>query len=96
MDKIFLGSAKQREGKFGLFFSLSFSKKDYEEMGKHFNDRGYVNLVMNERKEVGQFGDTHSVSIDNWKPEPKEGGSNIARARSKYPQSNINPEDIPF
>lgn len=96
MDKIFIGTVKTREGKFGAFQSISFSKKDYEEMAKHFNDRGYINLVMNARKEVGQYGETHSVSIDNWKPEPREGGQNIARARGKYPQSNISPEDVPF
>lgn len=35
------------------------------------NEKGYFNLEINERKEVGQYGDTHSMKVDEWKPSPQ-------------------------
>jgi hypothetical protein len=37
----------------------------------HANEKGYVNLGVSRRKEVGKYGDTHCVWLDTWKPEPK-------------------------
>ena len=33
----------------------------------HTNERGYLNLNISKRNEVGQYGDTHSISLDTWK-----------------------------
>ena len=41
---------------------------------QHQNARGYLNLSISERKSVGQYGDTHSVSLDTWEPTRREGG----------------------
>lgn len=38
---------------------------------KHANQGGYVNLVIQERKRPGQYGDTHSVSLDTYTPKPR-------------------------
>lgn len=97
-DKIYVGGAKEMNGTNGIFHKVSFSAKDLATMLENVNEKGYVNLVMNQRKEVSQYGQTHSLSIDTWVPkkegyEPKPG---IARARGSYPKSEINPEDIPF
>lgn len=32
----------------------------------HKNERGYLNLVITERRETGQYGDTHSVYLDTY------------------------------
>jgi len=32
----------------------------------HTNDRGYVNLTVQKRREPGQYGDTHMVTLDTW------------------------------
>ena len=37
-------------------------------IAEHTNERGYLNLTVQERREVGQYGDTHSVSLDPWDP----------------------------
>ena len=89
-DKVFVGSAKKRTGTYGEFFSVSFSKKDYETMAEHLNEKGYVNLVMNERKEVGKYGDTHSLSIDTFVPK----SSVVSELRKK--SDTIDVSDIPF
>lgn len=49
------------------------------------NDKGYINLVVGKRREIGQYGDTHSVTLDTWKPkESRNGGA---------PPSNQPPKD---
>lgn len=37
----------------------------------HANERGYVNLVISQRRDVGQYGDTHTVALDTYTPKPK-------------------------
>lgn len=36
------------------------------------NEKGYINLVIGKKKEPDQYGNTHNVWIDDWKPQPKE------------------------
>ena len=52
MDKIYVGNGKQFETKFGSMLKLSFSKKDLETMLENVNEKGYINLNVNERREV--------------------------------------------
>lgn len=35
---------------------------------KHANERGYLNLTIGSRREVGQYGDTHTVTLDTFTP----------------------------
>lgn len=35
---------------------------------KHANERGYLNLTIGSRREVGQYGDTHTVTLDAFTP----------------------------
>lgn len=37
---------------------------------QHANEKGYITLCVTARKEVGQYGDTHCVWLDTWKPDP--------------------------
>ena len=61
------------------------------------NDKGYVNLGISARKEVGKYGDTHCVWLDTWKPEPKADVPRSSNPASKYAPDNA-PEDsqLPF
>lgn len=62
------------------------------------NDRGYINLVVAERREPSQHGDTHSVYLDTWKP--KEGGQKSARPAASTPPNRYAPptetDESPF
>lgn len=42
-----------------------------EFLREHANEKGYVNLGISERKQPGQYGDTHCVWLDTWKPQPR-------------------------
>jgi hypothetical protein len=39
---------------------------------EHGNERGYLNLTVSQRKEVGQYGQTHSVYLDAYDAKKSE------------------------
>lgn len=66
-DKVYLKcSAKAKTfNNGGSIIKVGIKVSDLAEFVKaHKNDRGYLNLVISERREVGQYGDTHSVYLD--------------------------------
>ena len=89
--KIYVGSGKMKETSYGPLLKLSFNQKDLETLQANLNEKGYVNLNCNERKEEGKYGETHSMTIDTWKPEAQSG-----IMKNKYPTQEIDPKDIPF
>ena len=70
-DKIYFGGAKSVTSQYGEFFKLSFSQQDLEEMLNNLNEKGYINLGMNKRREPSQWGQTHSIVLDTWRPTPQ-------------------------
>lgn len=70
-DKTFIegSSCKAIEGQYGEFFNMSFN---LEKLAQYANEKGYINITMSKRKEVGQYGDTHSFTLNNWTPEAKK------------------------
>jgi len=69
-EKIYLKcSAKEKVfDNGGSVLNISFSADAMKAfMEAHTNERGYVNLNVSRRNEVGQYGDTHSISLDTWK-----------------------------
>lgn len=60
-------SAKARETQYGQIIKLGIKVDDFIAFArKHVNERGYLNLDVMARKEVGQYGDTHSVVLDDY------------------------------
>jgi len=70
-EKIYVGGAKEKTGNFGVFHSISFSAQDLETLKQNLNEKGYVNLNMNQRQSPSQYGQTHSLVIDTWRPAPQ-------------------------
>jgi hypothetical protein len=65
-DKVYLKcSAKER--KFGVVIGVK-AEDLIAFAQQHKNERGYVNLLVSKRKAEGQYGDTHSVSLDTYDP----------------------------
>ena len=71
MEKTYVGSGKLIKTSNGELMKVSFSRRDLETMTANLNDKGYINLVVSERREPDKYGNTHSVSIDTWKPTAK-------------------------
>ena len=70
-DKVFLKcSAKERTfANGGSVINIGVKADDLIAFAKtHANARGYVNLTVSPRRTAGQYGDTHSVALDDWQP----------------------------
>lgn len=74
-DKTYLKcSAKQKTfGNGNSILTLGVKVDDLIAFAKqHGNERGYLNLVISERRETGKYGDTHSVALDTFQPTKRE------------------------
>lgn len=103
-------SAKARQTDYGEFINLGVNvDKVIAFLTEHRNEAGFVNLTVAKRREVGQFGDTHTVMLDTWKPKEQAAGGATAPAAkpagkktaAKAPVAPPDPEvtgvdDIPF
>lgn len=87
-DKLYCGSAKARDTQYGEQLTVSI---DLTECTKQFADYGYISktdkhfitLKVSRRKEVGKYGETHTVEIDTWKPETRtQAGSGYGNGNS--------------
>jgi len=74
-EKIYVGNGKEHvfpDG--GRQVKIRLSLQDME---AHFEKYGwttdagkmYINLILSERREVDQYGNTHNLTIDTWKPQ---------------------------
>lgn len=52
-----------------IFLSIDCSALPKEQMKQGKNGHWYITLCVNERKQIGQFGETHTVSLYNGKKE---------------------------
>jgi len=65
--------AKEKDGKFGKEMHLSIiADKLIEELQAHKNAKGYVNIILSERKEVDKNGNTHVVKLNEWQKPQEE------------------------
>ena len=111
-DKVYLNGIKVKKAEkqwFQLDLSLCYEdiitwmkeNKDHAKEskgGKHF-----FNCELKERKSVGQFGETHLIELNTWKPpqqsagcpETKEEDKPLLEMGTEVPTVD-NEEDIPF
>ena len=95
-DKVYVGNGKAIDTQYGELLKISFSKSDLEMMQSMLNEKGWINLNVNKRKEPSQYGDTHSIVVDTWKP---DGQQSPAPQQSSAPQQSYSmpdDNDIPF
>ena len=87
-DKIYVGSGKEKfDGdQVAVSVCLSDLPKDWI---FEYNNKNYVKLIVQKKIEVDQYGKTHYVAIDTFKPEQK------AETPIAKPQATEDP-DIPF
>lgn len=70
-QKVYVGNATEKQGNYGTWHKISFSREDVELLMQNLNEKGYVNIVMNQRRQPSQYGATHSLNIDFWQPQPQ-------------------------
>ena len=88
--KNYVGSGKAITTQHGGMLKISFNKSDLDRMQAALNEKGWVNLDCSKRKEVSQYGQTHSIWIDEFVPTP-QGSQNLPPADNNLPD-----DDIPF
>lgn len=71
MDKIFCGSAKIIQTKFGELTKVSFSQKDLDVLQANIVN-GWINLVVKEKKTKVEGKPTHYLEVDSWKKDSTE------------------------
>lgn len=71
-EKVFVGSAKVVPTKFGELTKISFSRDDVEKLTKNLNEKGWINLVVKEKKNKIEGKPTHYLEVDTWKPENQD------------------------
>tara|TARA_R110000744_G_scaffold3157_3_gene12229 strand:+ start:1712 stop:1993 length:282 start_codon:yes stop_codon:yes gene_type:complete len=88
-DKIYVGSGKEKfDGdQVSVSVCLSDLPKDWI---FEYNNKKYVKLIVQKKREVDQYGKTHYVAIDTFKPDAKN-------SQSDTPPAPTEPEeDLPF
>tara|TARA_R110002012_G_scaffold16404_4_gene63419 strand:+ start:15651 stop:15905 length:255 start_codon:yes stop_codon:yes gene_type:complete len=71
-DKIYVGSGTEKfEGNL-VSISICLSDLPAAHMQTAKNGKKYINLNVQKKKEEDQYGKTHFVAVDTWKPEPKK------------------------
>ena len=75
MDKIYVGSGKEK--KFSNGGSLISVTLNLDDLIREYNNHGFmtnkgnraIKITVGTRREVGQYGDTHTVTLDTWHPD---------------------------
>jgi len=71
---------------------INFSINIFDDNIKLYADeKGWIKLVMNEKRQTDEYKNTHSVTINTWKPESK---TQSAPAVPSNQQSFTGPSDI--
>lgn len=69
-DKVFL-KCQAKASTYGV--RIGVKVEDLIAFAKqHGNERGYLNLEVKQRREPGQYGDTHSVTLDTYEPKKRD------------------------
>ena len=67
--KIYVGKGKA--GKYGVKISVCLSDLPKEHINE-YKGKKYINLEITEMKRPDDYGKTHTVTVDTWKPEAKK------------------------
>jgi|TARA_Y100001973_G_C5023956_1_gene244595 hypothetical protein len=71
-EKIYCGSGKEKFDGDLISVNICLSDIPKEEIQTGKNGKKYVRINVSKRKQEDNYGNTHSVSIDTWKPEMKK------------------------
>ncbi len=84
-EKIYVWSGKTITTKYGGMLGISFNRTDLQKMMDNLNEKDWINLNVAPRKDVGKYGETHSITI--YKPEVKQTSKTV---------EDIDFDSIPF
>jgi len=68
-QKKYVGGGTAINTQYGELLKISFNAQDLQIMQSMLNEKGWINLNCNRRQQPSQYGQTHSIVIDEWKPQ---------------------------
>ena len=81
MTKVYVGGGKAITTKHGGLLKISFNRDDLQKMMDNLNSKGWINLNCSKRQEVSKYGQTHSISIDDWVPDTTQARDNLQQGQ---------------
>jgi hypothetical protein len=94
-DVIYFNSLSGKRGKYGIRISGN-ADKVIEEIRKHTNAKGYINLEVKERREEGKYGQTHYVVVDTYQSRNDEQAASPPPASQQGWAAPTEGDDFPF
>ena len=88
-QKKYVGGGTAINTQYGELLKISFNDRDLKLMQSMLNAKGWINLNCNRRQQPSQYGQTHSIVIDEWKPQqqaPQQQYQQQAPAQPQYQQ----------
>ena len=68
-----------------------------EDLKQYSDEKGWINLVIQAKRETDQFGNTHAVTVNTWKPDKKKAQTEKPRAQQDaFAGPTDAGEDLPF
>ena len=88
-QKKYVGGGTAINTQYGELLKISFNDRDLQLMQSMLNEKGWINLNCNRRQQPSQYGQTHSIVIDEWKPQqqaPQQQYQQQSPAQPQYQQ----------
>ena len=87
MDKTYINwiCKEVQFNNWGSIINISLKLEDLQDLA---NEKGYINMTINKRKEPGKFNETHYLKLNEYKSKDK--------AKNEFWDEIISVEDIPF
>ena len=89
-DKIYVGSGKGKFDNDLIEVNICLSDLPKEHIFE-YNGKEYIKLKVGKKREVDQYGKSHYVEIDTWKPEQKNDNN-----PNQSNDSLLDSDDMPF
>lgn len=89
--KNYVGNWKEIINQYGSMLNISLN---VDKLNAIKNEKGYARVTITKNREPDQYGNTHSVVENTWKPQVK--GISQSEAQSVFSDSKVNVWDIPF
>jgi hypothetical protein len=94
-QKKYVGFVKEIQTKFGSLLKISLNYDELE-ITEDKNGKKWVKLNIAPRREADQWGNTHSVWVDDYKPEQKADYDSVERQAIQDESKDIELNDIPI
>jgi|TARA_B110000977_G_scaffold135896_1_gene172836 hypothetical protein len=91
-EKIYVGNGTSKFDGNQVACSVCLTDLPQEHMFE-YNGKKYIKLIVQEKKNTDEYGKTHFVAVDTWKPEPKK---EDLSAQLESMKVSPNDPDLPF